>query len=37
MTDVALTIVGEEVYLLAERALYWPNASTLIVADLHWG
>jgi uncharacterized protein len=37
MTDVALTLSGEEVYLLSERALYWPNASTLVVADLHWG
>ena len=37
MTDVMLTIAGEEIYLLAERALWWPNASTLIVADLHWG
>src|ERR687897_293447 len=37
MTDVMLTIAGEELYLLAERALWWPNASTLIVADLHWG
>jgi uncharacterized protein len=37
MTDVMLTIAGEEIYLLAERALWWPNASTLVVADLHWG
>jgi uncharacterized protein len=37
MTDVVLTIAGEQVYLLAERALYWPGASTLVVADLHWG
>jgi uncharacterized protein len=37
MTDVMLTISGEEIYLLAERALWWPNASTLVVADLHWG
>jgi uncharacterized protein len=37
MTDVALTIAGEQVYLLSERALYWPGASTLVVADLHWG
>jgi uncharacterized protein len=37
MTDVSLIIAGEEVQLLAERALWWPNASTLIVADLHWG
>lgn len=37
MTDVALTLAGEQVYLLSERALYWPGASTLVVADLHWG
>ncbi|MFL5401410.1 MAG: ligase-associated DNA damage response endonuclease PdeM [Gemmatimonadales bacterium] len=37
MTDVVLTIAGEQVYLLNERALYWPGASTLVVADLHWG
>lgn len=37
MSDVTLTIAGEQVYLLSERALYWPGASTLVVADLHWG
>jgi uncharacterized protein len=37
MTDVALTIAGEQVYLLSERALFWPGAATLVVADLHWG
>lgn len=37
MTDVALTLAGEQVYLLSERALYWPGTSTLVVADLHWG
>jgi uncharacterized protein len=37
MTDVVLNIAGEQVYLLNERALYWPGASTLVVADLHWG
>lgn len=37
MTDIYLTLAGEEVYLLPERALYWPGASTLVVADLHWG
>ena len=37
MTDVMLTIAGEDVHLLAERALWWPDASTLVVADLHWG
>lgn len=37
MTDISLTLAGEQVYLLSERALYWPGASTLVVADLHWG
>ncbi len=37
MTDVGLTLAGEQVYLLSERALYWPGTSTLVVADLHWG
>jgi DNA ligase-associated metallophosphoesterase len=37
MSDVTLTIAGEQIYLLSERALYWPGASTLVVADLHWG
>ena len=37
MTDVMLTIAGEQIYLLSERAVYWPGASTLVVADLHWG
>ena len=37
MSDVTLTIAGEQIYLLNERALYWPGASTLVVADLHWG
>jgi len=27
----------EAVQLWPERGLYWPAASTLIVADLHWG
>jgi uncharacterized protein len=37
MSDISLTLAGEQVYLLSERALYWPGASTLVVADLHWG
>jgi DNA ligase-associated metallophosphoesterase len=28
---------GEPVELLAERALFWPRAATLLVADLHLG
>jgi DNA ligase-associated metallophosphoesterase len=28
---------GEPVELLPERAVWWPGAQTLLVADLHWG
>jgi uncharacterized protein len=37
MTDVMLTIAGEDVRLLPEHALFWPRACTLVVADVHWG
>jgi DNA ligase-associated metallophosphoesterase len=37
MTDVALTLAGEQVYLLSERVFFWPGAATIVVADLHWG
>ena len=37
MSDVSLTLAGEQVTLMSERALYWPGTSTLVVADLHWG
>lgn len=37
MSDVSLTLAGEQVCLMSERALYWPGTSTLVVADLHWG
>jgi DNA ligase-associated metallophosphoesterase len=37
MTDVLLAIAGEDVRLLPERALFWPRACTLVVADVHWG
>jgi DNA ligase-associated metallophosphoesterase len=37
MTDVMLTIAGEDVRLLPERGLFWPRACTLVVADVHWG
>ena len=30
-------VAGETLHLLPERAVYWPRARTLIVADLHWG
>lgn len=30
-------VAGEILDLLPERAVFWPRARTLIVADLHWG
>jgi DNA ligase-associated metallophosphoesterase len=30
-------LVGEEVWLLPEKALYWPGRRTLLVADTHFG
>ena len=35
--DATLDLAGEQVVLLAERALFWPARATLIVADLHLG
>jgi|APMI01.1.fsa_nt_gi DNA ligase-associated metallophosphoesterase len=32
-----ITVAGERVVLLPERALWWPAQHTLLVADLHWG
>ena len=37
MTDARVCLAGEEVLLLAERALFWPRTATLVAADLHWG
>ena len=34
---LATVLAGEEVVLLAERALYWPRGATLLVADVHLG
>lgn len=36
-THHPVTVAGEAVELLPERAVWWPAASTLLVADLHWG
>ncbi|WP_295853055.1 ligase-associated DNA damage response endonuclease PdeM [uncultured Xylophilus sp.] len=33
----ATTVAGETVWLLADRALFWPAARTLFVADIHLG
>ncbi len=37
MTDLCIEVAGEPVWLLPERALFWPRAGTLVAADLHWG
>jgi DNA ligase-associated metallophosphoesterase len=34
---LSITLQGEQITLLAERALLWPAQKTLIVSDLHWG
>jgi DNA ligase-associated metallophosphoesterase len=36
-TDLAIDLAGERVVLLPERALLWPAASTVLVADVHIG
>jgi DNA ligase-associated metallophosphoesterase len=35
--DLLVELAGERVRLLPERALFWERASTLLVADAHWG
>jgi DNA ligase-associated metallophosphoesterase len=35
--DVEVEIRGERISLLPERAAYWQRASTLLIADPHWG
>lgn len=35
--EPTVTVRGEELVLLAERALYWPARATLLVADPHFG
>lgn len=37
MTDVQVRLVGEDVLLLPERAMFWPRTQTLVAADFHWG
>ena len=32
-----VTVAGEELLLLADRAVYWPARATLLVADPHFG
>ncbi len=35
--ELSVELAGQPVRLYAERALFWPRAGTLIVADLHLG
>lgn len=37
MSAVAITLAGEEVLLLAQKALYWPRERMLLIADIHFG
>lgn len=37
MKGCAVELAGEQVLLLAQKALYWPAARTLMVADIHFG
>ena len=37
VADAHVTIEGEELLLLPERAVYWPGQQTLLVADAHFG
>ena len=34
---LSITVAGEPVVLLADRALWLPERHTVVVADLHWG
>jgi DNA ligase-associated metallophosphoesterase len=34
---ITLTIAGEALYLLPERALFWPARHLLMIADIHFG
>jgi uncharacterized protein len=37
VTDLRVTLAGEVVYLLPERALFQPSNKTLFIADVHLG
>ena len=34
---LTISLAGQELILLPERAVWWPNRSTLFVADVHFG
>jgi DNA ligase-associated metallophosphoesterase len=35
--SLEVTVAGEQLVLLADRAIFWPRKQTLLVADTHWG
>lgn len=37
MSPIPITIAREHMLLMPQRALFWPRAATLLVADLHLG
>lgn len=37
MSAREIDLAGERVLLLAQKALYWPRASMLVIADIHFG
>ncbi len=37
MSALAVNLAGEDLLLLAEKAVYWPREQMLIIADIHFG
>jgi len=37
MSAVAVRVAGENLLLLPEKAVYWPDEKMLIIADIHFG
>jgi DNA ligase-associated metallophosphoesterase len=37
MSALEITLAGETVLLLPEKALYWPREQMLVIADIHFG
>jgi DNA ligase-associated metallophosphoesterase len=35
--QLPIELAGEQLILMAERAIFWPRRRALLVADLHWG
>ncbi|TWI53019.1 putative phosphoesterase [Pseudomonas duriflava] len=36
-THFSLTLAGTEIWLLADKAIYWPERKALLIADVHFG